>query len=111
MILRCYSVFDRKSLVYAPPFFSHTDGSAVRALEGGVSDVNSAIGSHPTDYVLFFIGTYDDAKGAMSPVSPLVHVVDAISLVKQQPQLFPGPFSEAKPAVNGAALLSDHEVK
>jgi hypothetical protein len=101
MMLRCYTVFDRKSLVYAPPFFSPTDGSAARALQDAVADTNTPIGSHPNDYVLYYIGTYDDQKGRLEPVDPLVHVIDAIALVKLQPTAlpFPGPFSEARPAV------------
>lgn len=110
MILRAYSVFDLKSLIYAPPFYSQTDGSAVRALSDAVSDVNSAIGSHPADYVLFFVGTYDDQKGQLTPVLPLVHVADCISLVKHQAVLpFPGPFSEAKPAVRNGS--DNHLIK
>lgn len=90
-MLRAYSVFDRKSLIYAPPFYSQTDGSAVRALTDGVADVNSAIGAHPNDYVLFFIGTYDDQKGLLTAVSPLVHVIDAIALIPKQNVI---PFSD-----------------
>lgn len=107
---RCYSVFDRKSLIFSPPFYSQTDGSAVRALTDGVSDVNSAIGAHPADYVLFYVGNYDDQKGLLTAVSPLVHVIDAIALVKvQSPLPFPGPFSETRPAVRNGS--DDHLVK
>lgn len=108
MLHRAYSVFDRKSLVYSPPFYSHTDSSAVRALSDGVADVRSAIGAHPMDYVLFFVGTYDDAKGRLEPISPLVHVIDAVALVKAPP---PDMFT-LKAAPNGVAqddaLPSNH---
>lgn len=104
---RCYSVFDRKSLIYSPPFFSQTDGSAVRALSDGVADVNSPIGAHPTDYVLFYVGNYDDQKGLLTGVSPLVHVIDAIALVKVQQQLFPAP--AAKPNGNHVPFVSNGE--
>lgn len=81
MVLRAYSIFDQKALQYHPPFFTSTDGAAVRSLLDLVSDVQTTIGRHPSDYVLYYVGDYDDQKGAMLPVSPLVHVVDAISLV------------------------------
>lgn len=84
---RCYSVFDRKSLQYWPPYFCATDGAATRMLSDLVSDVDTNVGRHPADYVLFYVGSYDDAKGRMEAVSPLVHVVDAIALVRAAPEL------------------------
>lgn len=103
MILRAYTVFDRKSLVYAPPFYSQTDSSAVRALGDGVADAKSAIGAHPNDYVLFHIGSYNDQDGRLEAVSPLVHIIDAIALVRPAPtELF------GRPIPNGS---DDHFIK
>lgn len=84
MIVNAYAVFDRKSLVFSPPFYSPTDGSATRAFADAANDPQAPVGAHPADYVLFLVGTYDDNKGELLAVSPLVHVVDAISLVKHQ---------------------------
>lgn len=81
MILNAYAIYDRKSLVYNPPFFTHTDGSATRMLSDLVNDLQTNVGRHPSDYVLFRVGTYDDAKGLLLGVSPLVHVIDAMALV------------------------------
>jgi len=85
MLLRCYSIFDSKALQYHPPFHQSTDGAAVRALGDLVADMQTQVGRHPRDFVLYFIGTYDDHKGAMQPVEPLVHVIDAIALVQLKP--------------------------
>lgn len=100
MILRAYSIYDRKSLQYHPPYFASTDGAAVRNFADAANDMQSMIGRHPADYVLFYLGDYDDQKGAMQPVSPLVHVIDAMALVQAQPQLF-----------NGAGTNDDHLIK
>lgn len=86
-INRMYSVFDRKSLIWSPPISQPTDASAVRSLAEAVSDNNHPIGKHPSDYVLFFIGEFDDAKGLLSSVNPLVHVCDAIALVRVEQEL------------------------
>lgn len=91
MILRCYSVFDRKALQYMPPFFQSTDGAATRLLSDAVGDPQTNVGRHPADFVLFYIGDYDDQKGQMIPVSPLVHVIDAVALVQKQEPL---PFTD-----------------
>lgn len=85
MLLRCYSVYDRKALQYFPPFHASADGAAVRSFSDLANDPNTNVGRHPGDFVLFFIGEYDDSKGAMVPVSPLVHVVDATAVVRATP--------------------------
>lgn len=91
MIIRAYAIFDRKSLAYFPPFYAPTDGAAVRSLGDLVSDVNNNVGRHPNDFVLFYVGDYDDSKGALLPVSPVVHVIDAINLVQAMQSEIPFP--------------------
>lgn len=93
MQLNAYSIFDNKALQYHTPFFASTDGAAVRSVADLVSDPNTTVGRHPGDYVLYCVGLYDDQLGAMVPISPLRHVMDAVALVRVQPQLFT---SEAK---------------
>lgn len=95
MLLRAYSIFDNKALQYHPPFFASTDGAAVRSLTDLANDLQTQIGRHPGDYVLFCIGEYDDQKGMFRQFMPLVHVVDAISVVtaREPSPLFPQPSS------------------
>lgn len=85
MILNAYSIFDRKALQYHPPFFASTDGAAIRSVGDLVSDLNTNVGRHPADYVLFLVGRYDDSNGSFLPLSPLAHVVDAVALVPAAP--------------------------
>lgn len=84
MKLNAYTLYDNKALNYHAPFFMATDGAAVRALQDLVSDLNTNVGRHPGDYVLYFCGTYDDSNGQLWPEQPLRHVMDAIALVKVQ---------------------------
>lgn len=91
MMSRCYSLFDRKALWYAPPFQATTDGAATRTLADAVAEPNSMVGRHPGDFVLFFVGHWDDQKGAMIPASPLVHIIDAVSLVAALQSEIPFP--------------------
>lgn len=83
MIINAYSLFDNKALIYHTPFFAPTDGAAVRMVADIVADRNTSVSRHPGDYVLYRIGSYNDAKGMMLPEAPLVHVADAVSLVKR----------------------------
>jgi len=91
MMLRAYCLYDRKSLAYHLPFFCTTDGLAVRMVSDLVADVNSNPGRHPNDFVLFYIGNYDDQKAGMHPISPLVHVIDCSALVKALQSEIPFP--------------------
>ena len=92
MIIRAYSVYDRKALTYNPPFHAPTDGAAIRIVADAANDQNTSLGRHPNDYVLFFVGTYDDQTGAMAPAAPLVHVIDLNALLDKQQPL---PFAQA----------------
>lgn len=89
MILNAYSIYDRKALQYHPPFYASTDGAAVRSLSDLANDPNTSVGRHPGDYVLYRVGQYDDQKGRLIPTDPLAHVMDAIAILKLNPELFP----------------------
>lgn len=89
MLLNAYSIYDRKALQYHPPFYASTDGAASRSLSDLVADAQTSVGRHPTDYVLYCVGQYDDAKGQLLPLSPLRHVVDAAAFIPpRSPDLF-----------------------
>lgn len=105
MIIRCYSIYDRKALQYHPPFHAAADGAAARMVADLVADPNTTIGRHPGDYVLYYVGDYDDQTGAMIPAKVLVHVVDAMSFVAVEPQLplERPPAADSKAATNGEA--------
>lgn len=100
MMLRAYSIYDSKALVYHQPFFAPTNGAAVRMFADTANDMNTSIGRHPADYVLFCVGHYDDQVGAMTPYSPLEHIVDASALLTIKPT--GDLFSQARVA-NGKA--------
>lgn len=85
MKLNAYSIFDNKALTYHPPFFTHTDGAAVRMVQDLANDTNTQVGRHPGDYVLYYVGTYDDSNGQMWPEQPLRHVMDAAALLSIKP--------------------------
>ncbi|WNK12839.1 MAG: nonstructural protein [Microvirus sp.] len=85
MMLKAYSIFDIKALQYHAPFFTHTDGSAVRMFSDVVNDMNTNIGRHPADYQLFFVGTFSDADGSLERALPIAHVIDAVALLRIAP--------------------------
>lgn len=88
MKLNAYSIFDRKALQYNAPFYQSTDGAAVRSLSDLVNDQNTTVGRHPSDFVLYCVGSYDDQSAIFVGEQPVRHIMDAIALVKIQPSLF-----------------------
>lgn len=103
MKLRAYSIFDRKALAYHQPYYAINDAVAVRTLSDAVADPNSMFGRHPNDYVLYCVGEFDDSNGVTSTISPLLHVIDAIALVKalQSELPFPDNATTTRPSVDG----------
>lgn len=99
MMLKAYSIYDNKALQYHPPFFATTNGAAVRSFADLCNDLQTNVGRHPADYVLFCIGGYDDAKGQLLPFSPLEHVVDGAAMVRQ-------PIADLFAKANGEASLN-----
>jgi hypothetical protein len=85
MILNAYTLFDSKSLVFNQPFFAHNHAVAIRMVGDIAQDANTSVGRHPSDYIVYKVGTYDDQTGFFSPLEIREHVIDVISLVQRQP--------------------------
>lgn len=100
MILHAYTIYDLKAFQYHAPFFAVADGAAVRMFSDLVNDPNTNVARHPADYVLYRCGSYDDEHGQLHPLSPLVHMVDAIALVERKSPL---PFDPKPRDATGAA--------
>lgn len=98
MLLRAYSIYDNKALVYRAPFFASTNGEASRSFADLANDINTIVGKHPADYSLFCVGAYDDQKGQLHPLLPIEHVVDALTVYQAQQ---PFPFTEGSSPPNG----------
>lgn len=104
MMLRAYTIYDNKALQYHSPFFTHTNGSALRMLTDLVNDPQSNLSRHPADYSLYFIGQYDDASGVLIGAEKQ-HVVDALAVLRPQPTtpLFDNAAMSQAIKPNGAA--------
>lgn len=57
-------VRDRAADVYGVPFFTVSNGMAVRSFTDMINkdDPSSAMNNHPEDFDLFEVGSYDDAS-------------------------------------------------
>lgn len=88
MILKAFVVYDTKSCVYENPFFVHTPAAAVRMFSDISNDKQHPIGAHPEDYILYEVGTYDNATGLLAPHAaphPLGHASDYVRVLPVHP--------------------------
>lgn len=67
-LLAC-SVYDSAVGAFMPPFFARSKAEALRFFMDLVSDPNRQVHSHPEDYALFALGTYDDGNGFLEPLA------------------------------------------
>jgi len=84
MELKAFSIRDSKAEVFNTPFFQKTHGEAERSFRELVTDQKSMVSKYPEDYDLYYLGTYNDQNGLISPLDTPQHVIKAISVKTQQ---------------------------
>lgn len=70
MKLQCFSVLDQVAMAFLPPFFGRSKGEAIRSFTDAILDQNHMFSKHRSDFVLFWIGEFDDASGKFEAVEP-----------------------------------------
>lgn len=71
MDMKIYGVYDLKACAYMQPFFSGSNGAAMRAFGDAVNDGKSPLSLHPGDYQLFELGAFNDNSGNVVGVLPV----------------------------------------
>ncbi len=66
MKLNTYSIFDTASGLYSRPFFTQSDGEAIRSFGDIANDTDHPIGKHPEHYTLLRVGIFDDATAKLT---------------------------------------------
>jgi len=54
------TVRDVKAEAYLPPLFVRSKGEAIRSFADEVNSKDTMLGKHPSDFVLFYLGEYDE---------------------------------------------------
>lgn len=62
-----YSIYDKVSEIYAPPFIELTDGTAIRACTDLLQRPELPFRKYPKDYHLARIGRWVETEGFVSP--------------------------------------------
>ena len=77
-----YTVYDIKAQVFMNPMFTFNHEAAIRTFTDCVNQQDHAFYQHPEDYQLFFLGTYDQDTGKITPVGP-EHIADGHFVVSR----------------------------
>lgn len=64
---KVFTTYDSKVGAYLQPFVMRSRGEAMRAFESICNDGKSQFCSHPADFTLFEIGSYDEDTGCLEP--------------------------------------------
>lgn len=83
MIHEMFTIYDSKVESFSPPFSAQTRGSAIRSFTDTCNDPGTIINSHPEDFTLFVVGTFDDATAMFELVSTPVSLGVAINFKKE----------------------------
>lgn len=83
MFVKVFSIFDKKSRSYRPPFFSYNEETAIRTLRK-VAETDQTISEFPEDFDLYVIGNWDDIEGEIKGTKPafLIEVGSMLSKEK-----------------------------
>lgn len=61
-----FTVFDSKAEAFLQPYFSPTEGTAIRAFASAANDKDHQFSRYAADYTLFQIGSWDDLDGTIT---------------------------------------------
>lgn len=70
MRLELYSVQDTKVGAFMPPFSARARGEALRSFMGACQDEKHQFFAHKGDYVLYFLGAFEDTGGLLEACAP-----------------------------------------
>lgn len=63
-----FAVYDNRALVYAAPFVSTNENTAIRDFHQASNDPTSQLFNYPEDFCLYQIAEYDDFNGVIHPL-------------------------------------------
>lgn len=72
MVLKLYSIHDKKAGTWSPPYVAPTDTHALRSFRDAVNneDANNSLRNYPQDFELNLVGAFDDETGTVEGTIP-----------------------------------------
>lgn len=97
MRLYVFSVLDKAVGAYLQPFYARSKGEALRSFTEACADEKSQFARHREDYVLMYLGEFDDNSGLFASREPerLLGAHEAVGAVSGSQREPDPPGSEA----------------
>lgn len=83
MVLKMFSLFDKKTAIYQPPIYCHNEAHAIRVFEQEFAKDN-VLSRYSADFALFELGTFVDGSGKIIGNTEPKFVIDGTALVAGQ---------------------------
>lgn len=87
MIKKVFAVRDAKAEFFLQPFFCVSVGEALRAFGDAANEEKTPISTHPGDYVLYELGTWDDGMGKLDSLELVRMLATGSDFVKPTAQM------------------------
>lgn len=84
--MKIYSIFDKKVGAYGPVMSFQNEVDAKRYFGAFVVNADTIVGMYPEDYVLTYVGEFDDETGCITADNMPTHVVEALACVAVRDQ-------------------------
>ena len=81
MLVNLYAIYDVCSGIYDGPFPGVADGAVLRDFTDMCKKKDSKMGTHPEDFTLFKVGTWNDGTGEVVDLltEKLMNGIEAVS--------------------------------
>ena len=76
-----FSVFDEKVGAFLPPMFMRSRGEAIRSFSAAVGSKDHQFSMFPSDFVLYFLGEFNDQNGSFITVPTPERLLKASDVV------------------------------
>lgn len=82
---RLYSIRDKLAGTFTMPYPSHNDDTAIRDFANTVKNSEYPPATHPEDFQLYYVGTFNDATGEVfNTENGIFKLTEAIALVEKE---------------------------
>lgn len=102
MIMEVYSVLDRAVGTFLPPVFVRARGEMLRSFMDAVNDDKHQFARHLDDYILYYLGKFDDVGGMFATGNP--ERVASARECRMSTDQSPEPFRQANGGIRADGL-------
>lgn len=83
MIVKMYTIYDKKTEIHSTINPGHNDGSIVRDMQDEF-EKNPRLKKYAADFAIYEVGEFDDKSGKIDVVFPPRLIIEGTSLVKTE---------------------------